>query len=204
MPIEHFTAGRKYTERHFITQVGDPTEEDIREMRVARGVVDKALTLQGKLDRIIAHAMWTLEWNGMPTHDLTRPPYTAEWLSKNMYRSLEWYARELLLMIVYLYELRARGDYDRAMAQCIAIGQLGAEFCMMEARIQAQSEAGRKTRDEISQKHTAWRQMALEIWAKHPMWSTTRVARMIGRTAGVSHETVRPVIRDLNPKRAQK
>jgi hypothetical protein len=212
MPIEHFTAGRKYTERRFIRQVGEPTEEDRQEAQRLWDALREAATLGHKLDTITVAATAQLKRSGLPyaPRDLLGPPYTEDWLRANRYRSLNWYAHRLLLSLLLWRERCEHGDTEAAMAECIALGAMFHEFCTVGAKVQEQSNAGKQPRQGISQRNEAWRARARELWAGHPTWGEPSVARVIARewardtAAEVSYETVRPVIRDLNPKKREK
>jgi hypothetical protein len=203
MPIERIKVGRKYTERTYIRQVGEPTEEDRQEAERVWNALQEAASLKGKIGKIAEAAIWQLDQSGLP-HDPRNPIYSDDWVRQHRYRSLDWYAHHLLLSIMHWRDRMKRDDIEGAMAECISLGGMFHEFCRVGDTIERQSEAGSlpkqlsERRQEERDQRARWREAALGWWDKHSGWSTRAVAK---RIAPRHEEACRKAIADLNPNR---
>jgi hypothetical protein len=207
MPIKRDTIGRKYTERQILRQVGEPTEED---RQLAQAAWDRqreaALSPHHNFNAVVAWATAQLEESGLPSgrYELMGPPYNAEeWESKeNRYRSLEWYAHKVLLSTLAARAWHKRGEHERAMDECIALGYLYREARQIAGTVEKQSAGGAaakfsEKRQAAREEKARWREQAPLWWSKYPLWSATDVAR---RIAPHHLQSCRKAIANLKPK----
>ena len=145
MPIERFPDGRKYTERQFIRQIGDPTEADRQEAQAALDRLREAATSPDhNFNAVVAWATAQLQRSGKPSapDELMGPPYDEDVAAREQVLVAGLVCAHAAASVLRgdgtLRARRSRG----AMDECIALGYLHHEALQVAGTVRKQRDAG--------------------------------------------------------------